>query len=207
MISLILFAMKKRKNIPYKVAVFLLVVVLGNMLVWFIEQLINTEFEFLSVSYILTECLLLALYTILEDFSQHTVNRSEDSADTAIEPVFEESCVEQSGDELKKSEEILEISEKLEISENTIIVEVDGKEDMMNRVQQRINNTALEGLENLSAREMEVLLLILDNRKRKSIAEEMAITENTVKKHTSHIFTKLGITSRKELFEKIQKES
>ncbi len=196
MISLILYAMKKRKNIPYKVAVFLLVVVLGNMLVWFIEQLINTEFEFLSVSYIFTECLLLALYTILEDFSQHTVNKSEDSADMALEPVFEESCKEQSGDELKKSEEILEISE------NTIIAEVDSKEDMMNRVLQKINNTPLEGLENLSVREMEVLLLILDNRKRKSIAEEMEITENTVKKHTSHIFSKLGVASRKELFEK-----
>lgn len=172
MLAIILYAMKKRKNVPYKVAVFLLAVVLGNLLVWFVEQLIHTEFEFLSVSYIFTECLLLALYTILEDFSM-------------------------------KETDVME-SKSEEIKERTI--EENKKEEVVDCVLRKTNNITLDGLENLSTREMEVLLLILDNRKRKSIAEEMEITENTVKKHTSHIFTKLGVTSRKELFEKCQIE-
>lgn len=46
------------------------------------------------------------------------------------------------------------------------------------------------------------MILIMDNKKRKDIAEELGITENTVKKHTSHIFAKLGVSSRKELFAK-----
>lgn len=55
----------------------------------------------------------------------------------------------------------------------------------------------------LTAREAEVLRCILENMKRRDIAEQMCVSENTIKKHTSHIFTKLGISSRSELFARI----
>ena len=57
----------------------------------------------------------------------------------------------------------------------------------------------------LSNREMDVLVQMLEEKKRKEIAEELCITENTVKKHISSIFAKLGITNRNELLEKIGK--
>ena len=60
-------------------------------------------------------------------------------------------------------------------------------------------------LELLSAREQDVLQKILEDKKRKEIAEELFITENTVKKHISSIFAKLGVANRTELFEKIRK--
>ena len=58
-------------------------------------------------------------------------------------------------------------------------------------------------LKQLSSRERDVLDKILEDKKRKEIAEELFITENTVKKHTTSIFAKLGVASRGELFEKL----
>ena len=60
-------------------------------------------------------------------------------------------------------------------------------------------------LKQLSSRERDVLDKILEEKKRREIAEELFITENTVKKHTTSIFAKLGVANRGELFEKISK--
>ena len=55
----------------------------------------------------------------------------------------------------------------------------------------------------LTTREIEVFKELLADRKRKDIAEILCVTENTVKKHTSHIFMKLDVTSRAEIINKI----
>ena len=56
----------------------------------------------------------------------------------------------------------------------------------------------------LSNRELDVFRGLLEDKKRKEIAEELCITENTVKKHISSIFAKLEVSTRKELLEKIR---
>ena len=56
----------------------------------------------------------------------------------------------------------------------------------------------------LSNREKEVFQMLLTDKKRKEIADELCITENTVKKHTSNIFVKLDVSSRAELLNKIK---
>jgi DNA-binding CsgD family transcriptional regulator len=48
----------------------------------------------------------------------------------------------------------------------------------------------------LTAREVEVLLLIAAGRTNRAIATELVISEKTVASHVSHIFTKLDLTSR-----------
>ena len=53
----------------------------------------------------------------------------------------------------------------------------------------------------LSGREQEVLRLILANRKRRDIAQELFVIEHTIKKHTAGIFKKLSVSSRSELYE------
>lgn len=163
MLGIILYTMKKKKDITYKLAMFFLMIVLGNILIWLIEQLIHIEFEFLTVFYLFTGALVLLLYMIVEEF---TVSAA--------------------------SEQIVDLDEEIDMSKKTIV----------EQVHTRTEGTVLTGIEKLSVREMEVLLLIMDNKKRKDIAAELEITENTVKKHTSHIFSKLGISNRKELFEK-----
>jgi DNA-binding NarL/FixJ family response regulator len=55
---------------------------------------------------------------------------------------------------------------------------------------------AHEGPEELSDRELDVLRLIGLGRSNKQIANELAITSNTVKTHVSSILAKLGVESR-----------
>ena len=50
----------------------------------------------------------------------------------------------------------------------------------------------------LSAREKEVLTLLAKGRRNQSIAEELKITEGTVKHHVSSILEKLGVADRTE---------
>ena len=51
-----------------KYAVFLAAVVLLNIGVWAVEQFVDVDFEFLSVSYILTGIILLLIYGVLRDY-------------------------------------------------------------------------------------------------------------------------------------------
>lgn len=50
----------------------------------------------------------------------------------------------------------------------------------------------------LSAREMDVLKLLVDGASNKMIAAQLNLSENTVKSHLSHIFSKLRVSSRAE---------
>jgi len=53
-------------------------------------------------------------------------------------------------------------------------------------------------IEPLTEREGEVLRLLAQGRRNREIADELVVTVETVKKHVSHIFDKLGATSRTE---------
>jgi DNA-binding NarL/FixJ family response regulator len=52
--------------------------------------------------------------------------------------------------------------------------------------------------EELSEREMEVLRLLPSGASNKAIALQLGLSENTIKSHISHIFSKLGVQSRAE---------
>ena len=58
----------------------------------------------------------------------------------------------------------------------------------------------LEEGEILSAREREILELVLLNKKRKEIADELCLSENTIKTYTRTLYGKLGVGSREELY-------
>jgi LuxR family maltose regulon positive regulatory protein len=63
----------------------------------------------------------------------------------------------------------------------------------------RAGATAVAGLvEPLSGREREVLGLVAAGRPNKAIAAELFIGVDTVKRHVSHIFVKLGVANRTE---------
>lgn len=68
MIGVILQAIRKEKLASIKYAVFLAAAVLLNIGVWGVEQGIDINFEFLSVSYIVTEVMLLLIYGMLRDY-------------------------------------------------------------------------------------------------------------------------------------------
>ena len=173
MIGVILDTMKRKNDISCRIAAFLSTTALCSILVWLLEQLIDVDFELLAVSYVFAGLFLLLLYMILEEGLVSAVG-------------------EQTVDETFSEDKMEEQVEEADMSNETI----------SDQIQIRTAGSDLTGIEKLSEREKEVLILIMDNRKRKDIAEELEITENTVKKHTSHIFAKLGVSSRKELFAK-----
>jgi LuxR family maltose regulon positive regulatory protein len=49
----------------------------------------------------------------------------------------------------------------------------------------------------LSERELQVLRLLDSELSGPEIARELFVTQNTLRTHTKHIFTKLGVTSRR----------
>ena len=51
-------------------------------------------------------------------------------------------------------------------------------------------------VEPLSARELEVLQLLAGGAPNRAIAEELVVTLDTVKRHVSNLFTKLGVANR-----------
>ncbi len=157
MVGVILYAAKKKHIKMVKHACLLVVVVCFNVCIWLIEQLISWEFEFLSVSYIASEVLLLLLYGILQDYEERE------------QPVLMEQGMPEAVQTEEKSPENMDFPEA----------------------------------ELLSDREKEVLIGMLQDKKRKEIAEELCITENTVKKHVTSIFRKLEVTNRNELIKKL----
>lgn len=52
----------------------------------------------------------------------------------------------------------------------------------------------------LGIREREILELILKNKRRKEIAAELFLSENTVKTYTRTLYSKLGVSCREELY-------
>lgn len=58
----------------------------------------------------------------------------------------------------------------------------------------------------LSKREMEVAMFLLRHYSNQEIAEELFLTENTVKKHNANLYKKLGINNREQLFYEIRQQ-
>ncbi len=77
MVIIILLARRIKKISSAKYAFFLSVIVLGNIGVWGVEQLINIDFEFLSISFIATELLLLLMNYMLSDFEAEKLMREQ----------------------------------------------------------------------------------------------------------------------------------
>jgi len=157
---------RKKQLQSHKHAVLLLCLVSWNLVIWLLEQMISWDFEFLSVSYILTELLLLFFYDILREYTKLTQQ-------PALQPTTV--MAEQEAEKGK--------SPQLSVEKMGEIL------------------AQWPGGCTLTARELEVLKLILEDRRRKDIADELFVSENTIKKHTAHIFAKLEVSNRAELME------
>ncbi len=175
MMSLVMYAIVKKKITSILHSVFLLAAVFGNIVIWFIERFIPRNFEFLSVSYVLTELFILLLYGIIQEYGNRGMEE-EKAVCTAEQPICEpnsENC-EKEGTELFDKAEIDNILTCSEISEI------------------------------LTNREKDVLRLLLENVRRKDIAEILFVTESTIKKYTSQIYRKLSVNNRIELFARLK---
>jgi DNA-binding CsgD family transcriptional regulator len=64
------------------------------------------------------------------------------------------------------------------------------------RAEQLARGTASESTGGLTPRELQVLRLVAAGKTNRAIAADLAISEKTVARHVSNIFTKLGVSSR-----------
>ena len=68
MVACILQSIRKKMIASQRHASLIAAIVFGNIAVWFVEKFIPWDFEFLSVSYIFSEIILLALYWMMQDY-------------------------------------------------------------------------------------------------------------------------------------------
>ncbi len=170
MVAVIAYTAIKKTVVSSKHTVFLAFVVIGNIAIWLVENMIHSSFEFLSISYIVTEGMILFLYSILQDYG---------ITDTPKEAV---TVTEQH-------------------TETVEIIKAFSDE----QIDSIMKNWS--AVDTLSQREKEVLRFLLENKKRKVIAETLFVTESTIKKHTAAIYRKLETANRAELFEKAKEYS
>ena len=169
MVAVIAYTAVKKTVVSSKHTVFLAFVIIGNIAIWLVENMIHSSFEFLSISYILTEGMILFLYSILQDYGLKDTPQNVDAI----------------------TEQHIETVEIIKAFSDEQIDSI-----MKN----------WSAVDTLSQREKEVLRFLLENKKRKVIAETLFVTESTIKKHTAAIYRKLDTANRAELFEKAKKD-
>lgn len=59
----------------------------------------------------------------------------------------------------------------------------------------------------LSPRERDVFMMLAQGRSRAYISEDLVLSEGTIKTHISHIYTKLGVSNRQEMFDLLLEEA
>ena len=159
MIATIGYSFKKRQKGSRKFAGLMTAVVCGNLIVWGVEKFIPWEYEFLSVSYILSELVFLFVFWMMQDY-------------------------------VLKNEAVV-------INEKQTIVVVDDDASRADKL-----NSALAKLPAnvaLTEKEVEILECVLMGKKRKEMAEEMNLSENTIKSHLKHIYEKFRVSNKDEL--------
>ena len=176
-IGIICYTAVKKTAVSTKHTAFLAVVLLGNIVLWLVENITGTNFEFLSISYLMTEGLILLLYGILQDYEDaHPASNPSELVYADVDAV----------EGATQDEMLPGVDNQKPFSD----VQIAGV--FANWMQTSC----------LTQREAEVLRFIFQKRKRKDIALVLFVTESTIKKHTANIYKKLEVSNRTELFEK-----
>jgi len=142
-----------------------------NIGVWFIEQLSKIDFEFLSISYIISELFLLGVHLVMVENKRLK-------------------------DRLRQAESLQQFSASpsgaLEMLENPL-------EDLT--LDPARMETFVSGLQRLTPTEKAVYDAHIARVTTREILANLNIKENTLKYHNRNLYSKLGVSSRKELLE------
>ncbi|MBQ6626424.1 MAG: hypothetical protein IIX27_03950 [Ruminococcus sp.] len=180
MIATITYAIIKRRIQTAIHAVIIASAVFINIGVWLLEQLVKIDFEVLSVSYIITELFLLALHLMLQE-TEFIVSNSKNQTVKATDNT-----------ELDSTDEVCE-----DVSTHT-------KEAVLEEISPELNEKCEyfhKQLQTLTATEKCIYKMHIEKLSSKEIMVELNIKENTLKFHNKNLYSKLGVTSRKELRE------
>ena len=164
MIAITIHSVIKKKIKSGIQSAIILIAVFVNISVWLLEQLVSVNFEFLSVSYIISELFLIGVYLMIQDVEKRF-------SDTAIQ---KENALNDSPS----------VSLSTEYVEKCSFLE--------------------KNIPTLTPTEKTIYDFYIEGKSTKEIMKELNITENTLKFHNKNIYSKLGVTSRKQILEYVK---
>ena len=162
MLTVLCLSLVKHKGASQKHAIGMLVIVLGNIMMWCVGKVIPWDVELLSITYLMSAGGFLAEWLMLQDY----VHKNDIPRFTRAE------------------------QERLAVGITSLSME-----EKLGRVLHFVKED-----DPLGIREREILEMILGNRRRKEIASDLHLSENTVKTYTRTLYSKLGVSSREELY-------
>ncbi len=163
MIAVIIRASIKKTFDSTAHAVIIAMAVFVNIGVWFIEQISSIDFEFLSVSYIITELFLCGVHMVMNENQRLR-------------------------ELVRQKEETLRATSTDNSRADRVV-----SAEMMEYFAQ--------GLGTLTSQERQIYEAYLSGTSTKDIMIELNIRENTLKFHNKNLYSKLGVSSRKQLLE------
>ena len=175
MIGVVIFARITKRIESSTYAVMILTAVMINISVWLMEQLVDIDFEVLSVSYIVTELFLLGISFMIQE---HSIIKSLIISQQAQK----EESVEISAPDSDKAKHI-----------PNMVTPTDELKEQYEYLSSRLYT--------LTPTELDIYNMYLNGSRTKDIMATLQITENTVKYHNKNIYSKLGVSSRKQLLE------
>ena len=164
MVAVIIRASIKKTFDSTAHAVVIAMAVFVNIGVWFIEQISSMDFEFLSVSYIITELFLCGVHMVMNENQRLR-------------------------ELVQQKEEALQATNAADDSCSSSGI----SSEMMEYFAQ--------GLDKLTSQERQIYEAYLSGTSTKDIMIELNIKENTLKFHNKNLYSKLGVSSRKQLLE------
>ncbi len=163
MIAVIIRASIKKTFDSVAHAVIIAMAVFVNIGVWFIEQISSIDFEFLSVSYIITELFLCGVHMVMNE-----------------------------------NQRLRELVRQKEEALRTTSTD-DSRSDRV--VSSEMMEYFAQGLDTLTSQERQIYEAYLRGTSTKDIMIVLNIKENTLKFHNKNLYSKLGVSSRKQLLE------
>ena len=177
MLSVITYSIVKKKISSSVHASSILFAVLVNIGVWAIEQVVKLDFEFLSISYIISELFLLGIHLLLEE-KDNIIFGTTRLLNT---PAFLDPAYAACGN----NEIINNNSNKLVLTDTQI----------------ELCKIFTKGLLDLTPTEESLYKYYIAGKKPNEIMKLMDIQKNTIKFHNKNLYRKLGVTSYKEMLE------
>ncbi len=177
MISVISYSIAKKKVSSSVHASILLFAVLVNIIVWLIEQLVKIDFEFLSISYIISELFLLGVYLLLQEKDNIIFGATRLLA-TPIYPNYAYANMNNDDKKLETSSVPQLTPEQIELCE-----------------------FFTKGLLSLTPTEYSIYEYYVAGKRANEVMKLLGIQANTIKFHNKNLYRKLGVSSRKQMIE------
>lgn len=172
MVAIIIHAQAKKTINSTAHAIVLAVAVFVNIGVWLTEQLVQINFEILSISYIISELFLLGVHLVVKENQRlrELLNQIEDVRNfSKNEVLVPEAMLKNPTQHTRFTAEQIELF--------------------------------IKGTEQLTPTERTIYVAYIARVTSKEIMANLNIKENTLKYHNKNIYGKLGVSSRKELIE------